>query len=577
MSLKFNIDRPKISEEEINKRKNFDELVKNFKEQSLKKARSDKSWWKNKSIKYSAVIAGVVVVCTVTYQSIINNKKANEIKSTSSKSIQVKTPKRKSNSIERPLAQIPSNKKIYRINNSTGGQINHNKTKITIPKDCFTDSTGALIEGEVEIHYEEFHNKAEILASGIPMHYDSAGVKSVFESAGMFEINGSKDGRPVKIIPEKTINVELASNQTDDRFNQYYFDKEKYNWTYLKRDDIPFNDKEIVGAKEIAKSKENIKKAIEHIPMQIDSVKTVTNSKIAKLSKPKEPIKPRKSSGRPQFELDVDYGEFPELKAFKNAVFEIGSENKDYDAKYNSITWNNATISEGPNKGVNYILTLSVPKLEKKLIVYPVLKGKDYESAKADFEAKMITYKQLLDQKNKAELALREKMKLEQERLEKLKQKLQAEYAAKQKVELAKMDRSISSGNANGGVVVTRLFQISKFGIYNSDCKMKYENTKEIVPVFVDASNNEKIYGQQVYCYHKAKNVVFTYNVSDNSSQVFYTDDGLQICLIKGNQIYLINESEYKKGIYNSKAEFKASLVSNDLNSLSDLRTAMGI
>lgn len=37
MSIKFNIDRPKISDQEINKNKNFNELVEQFKQHSLKK------------------------------------------------------------------------------------------------------------------------------------------------------------------------------------------------------------------------------------------------------------------------------------------------------------------------------------------------------------------------------------------------------------------------------------------------------------------------------------------------------------------------------------------------------------
>ncbi|MCB0410271.1 MAG: hypothetical protein KDD29_08630, partial [Flavobacteriales bacterium] len=108
MSLKFNIDRPKISEEEINNRKNFDELVKKFKEQSLKKAKSDKSWWKNKYIKYSTVIAGVAVVCTVTYQSIIKSNKASEINSTPTSKQITKSNFGKSTTGRRPIASIPS-------------------------------------------------------------------------------------------------------------------------------------------------------------------------------------------------------------------------------------------------------------------------------------------------------------------------------------------------------------------------------------------------------------------------------------------------------------------------------------
>jgi len=77
----------------------------------------------------------------------------------------------------------------------------------------------------------------------------------------------------------------------------------------------------------------------------------------------------------------VDYKEFPELSAFKNALFEIGTENGNYDKQLSTITWSSADISEGPQKGKNYILTLKQKQRVEKLIVYPVLTGADFETA----------------------------------------------------------------------------------------------------------------------------------------------------------------------------------------------------
>ena len=72
MQPKFNIDRPKVSDEEINKNKDFDKLVKQFKEQSINKAKSDNSWWKNNYVRYAAVIAGATVIVTVTYTALFH-------------------------------------------------------------------------------------------------------------------------------------------------------------------------------------------------------------------------------------------------------------------------------------------------------------------------------------------------------------------------------------------------------------------------------------------------------------------------------------------------------------------------
>ncbi len=71
---KFNLNRPPVSDEEINSHKDFGELVKKFKNESIQKARSDVSFQKKKKMTYSAVIAGVAVICTVTYFSVFKKE-----------------------------------------------------------------------------------------------------------------------------------------------------------------------------------------------------------------------------------------------------------------------------------------------------------------------------------------------------------------------------------------------------------------------------------------------------------------------------------------------------------------------
>jgi hypothetical protein len=73
MEPKFNLNRPKLSDEEINKHKNFDQLVKQFKQQSIDKAKHDKSWWKSKKVRYTAIIAGTLVICTISYLDLFKN------------------------------------------------------------------------------------------------------------------------------------------------------------------------------------------------------------------------------------------------------------------------------------------------------------------------------------------------------------------------------------------------------------------------------------------------------------------------------------------------------------------------
>lgn len=100
-----------------------------------------------------------------------------------------------------------------------------NGTKIIVPQDAFVDKNNKPIVGNVDLEYREFHNAAQILASGIPMTYDSAGVTHQFESAGMFEMRGFQHNEPVFIAKNKGIDVDMASFVKGDDFRFYYLDQ----------------------------------------------------------------------------------------------------------------------------------------------------------------------------------------------------------------------------------------------------------------------------------------------------------------------------------------------------------------
>ncbi|MEI6021897.1 MAG: hypothetical protein WCR21_12280, partial [Bacteroidota bacterium] len=383
MSLKFNLNRPKISDEEINKQRDFDALVKKFKAESLKKARGDESWWKNKKITYSAIIAGITVVCTVTYLSIQNKQQKHETIITSNNNT-----KPKQQFIQSPKKSLDVPYTTYKVNNNSGGEIkHHSNTKIKVPKNCFVDKNGQNIVGEVSIQYREFNNIPEIIGSGIPMQYDSAGNKLQLQSAGMFDIKGFQNNETVFIDKGKSIEVAYASDNSEDRFNQYYLDSVEGNWKYIRRDNIQTNKTPNKGIKQntTVKQQEHTGPFDEiqaQLPKKIDSLQLAYGKKIEALPKAVKPSAPAASKpGRPIFQIDRDPQDFPELNAFDNVVFEVGEENKNYNGELHQVTWRDIKISEGPQKGKNYLLNLTAGKRKENLIVYPVFVGANYEKA----------------------------------------------------------------------------------------------------------------------------------------------------------------------------------------------------
>jgi hypothetical protein len=590
MGTKFNLDRKPVTDEEINSHKDFGELVNKFKKQSIEKARSDVNFLKNKKATYSAIIAGVAVVCTVTYFAVFKKQPPKETandKIVTSQQNKTNAPDTKLNKafIAPPISKLNVPYTSYNVKAEQGATIKHtSNSKIIIPKKAFVNKQGQDIVGEVEIKYREFHNQADIIASGIPMTYDSAGVQSHLESAGMIDIKGYQNGEPVFINPKKQITVEFASEHTEDKFNMYALDTIARNWTYLGRDNSLLkkqneSSKNLVShegseTQESPKAIE-LKKQIDAIPPKIEVEKNTYNQKINKLPKTIEPTKPAKAvAGRPQFELEVDYKEFPELAAFKNAIFEVGSENKNYNSKLADITWSSAEVSEGPQKGKNYILTLKLRERVEKLVVYPALTGADYDKAIKSYESKFADYKNLVAKREADEKKLREEFEAKQAIYVAEQKKLNEDYIKEkirwQKEQQAQINNAMQDMTTQA--IVIRVFNISNFGIFNSDCPNSLPKGASIQPTYL--VNDKGIIPSTIYLICHNKNLV--YNLQYGTLN-FNPKDAYSLCLISNGKMYFCNKEQFSSIAASKKSKIPLTELSDDVNDAIDLRKAIGI
>ena len=585
MSLKFNLNRPKLSDEEINKQRDFDALVKKFKAESLKKARGDESWWKNKKITYSAIIAGITVVCTVTYLSIQNKEKKHETLITSNN-----TQKPKQQFIQSPKKSLDVPYTTYKVNNSTGGEFKHpSNTKIKVPKNCFVDKNGQNIVGEVSIQYREFNNVPEIIGSGIPMQYDSAGQKLQLQSAGMFDIKGFQNNEAVFIDQGKSIEVAYASDNAEDRFNQYYLDSVAGNWKYIRRDNIQLNTKPNKGITQntTAKAQEhtgNFDELQAQLPKKIDSLQIVYTKKIEALPKAVKPSAPAASKpGRPIFQIDRDPQDFPELNAFDNVVFEVGEENKNYTSELHQVTWRDIKISEGPQKGKNYLLNLTAGKRKESLIVYPVFVGANYEKALVLYKQKLNQYEAVQAKRMAEEKKLIQEMELKQAAFLKAQKEKEAALAAQQQLILeAKRNRREQDLNnqfasLNNQSKTQRIFEVFNFGIYNSDCAKPLPVEHLTRPIFVSTEQQTPIMPDAVYLVNRSNATVIGLS-RDNGFEFGYREsDNYIICVFQKNEVHLCSDDLFKSSINSDKHQFLVKRITAQSEHLQDFKKALNL
>ena len=389
-------------------------------------------------------------------------------------------------SISSPLEGVNVPQEPFSINSEEGGTITTKSgSTIVIPANAFTDESGSPYKGSVQIKYREFHNSMEILTSGIPMSYDSAGSTLQFQTAGMFEINArAKDNSELQIAADKEITVNMASFVDGSQYNFYSLD-EKHGWNYA-------------GTGKPVKVENPVAK-----PAVADSQKALI-----------PPVKPREQNEKEKsFNLSFDENEHPELKGFSDVVWQYAGQLSDtaHNPNYNnwvfSYAWEKAELGKYNEQSMDFELLLSSKKKTFKTIVCPVLKGKKLKKALKEFDQKMAQYHKVKTEKENAE-------KLEDQKGEFL-----------------------------------RSFSIKKFGIYNWDCVLSETDRMAINAKFkfdgdIDVPENSLT----AYLITGSNRSLVKYEFEDWDKFSFNPNSSNKVVVIlPGNRIALFSEQQFKQ------------------------------
>lgn len=311
----------------------------------------------------------------------------------------------------------PHKKTVHRLDNGT---------EIHIPAATLVDETGSAVTGKVDMQYREFHDVADVLLSGIPMHYDSAGEEHILQTAGMLEIRASQNGKPVFIAEGKEVEIRMASFIEGEDYNLYAFNEEGNGWNYLRTSDPQ--------------------------PMPGRNDNGVSSSEVLK-QLPEEPYKPKMLGATAiPFNFEVDYSKFEDLEPYRDLVWqdagmvEEGCVNPNKEDWIFGEIWTDASVEEHPRKRGVYYLTISNAGKNAKLLVTPVVEEENYAQA-------MEVYNEI------------------RRKQEELKTRLIAE-ARNRQTQLARM------------ASIQRSFEINSFGVYNCDRIMRMEQQNVLAASF---------------------------------------------------------------------------------------------
>ncbi len=259
-----------------------------------------------------------------------------------------------------------------------GGELSlNNGTKIVIPANAFVNANGEAVTGKVDIEYREFHNAAEIIASGIPMT-NPEGTKFM-QTAGMFEMRGKQGDAAIEIAPDQSVEVKMASFVEDGQtYDFFILDEEKGEW----------QDKGTAAP-------------------QKNAVKIQALKKLATV--PEAPIKPQAPTEEAfKFDFDINYKKFPELRAYEGVIWQYAGKQEATNPEKNtwifSEDWADISLEKASNG--QYSIVLKSNEKSFKTEVQPVLEGKNLQKAMYEFEQRQSEYTKIKAERKQEETRL---------------------------------------------------------------------------------------------------------------------------------------------------------------------------
>lgn len=384
--FKILFNKPEPSSEEINQSKDFDSVNRRLEGKPTVK--------KFKTGAIAAVGVSLIGIAALVYFSTsMENKSASQgiIKEGSHESLNNQS-KNENKLDPKFVVEIPSEKFIIDPSERTH-IITHEGTIIDIPAYSFVKESGDKVENEVEIEFTALNDPLDIYLAGVSMTYDTNGTQYSFQSGGMFELLASSQNNNLKIDVDKELTVYHPSTIEDENMNVYQMDSKDGDWKYqeksekldfeeaCKRERIVFDRGEDKNSPEEIKAKNDLNS----LNADVNSLKNEI------LIEPHE-LNPNNYT----FDLDIDPVEFPELKAFENAKFEVVDPT--FRHYHFDKVWDDIRLKKKSMGG--YEVELYEGNAKTIFNVYPVLSEKELQKAMEKYESDLAKVQEEMAQKN---------------------------------------------------------------------------------------------------------------------------------------------------------------------------------
>ena len=245
-------------------------------------------------------------------------------------------------------------------------------TTLEFPAGSFVYADGTPVSGDVTLTYREFLDAFDIVAAGIPMQYDSAGTSYHFQTAGMFDLYGTKDNKEIFVAEGKSLNVNMKSNVPETNYNFYQMDTTTGIWNYLGP--IPVENEKVSDAGALA----------DNFPVA------------------PQPYDPEGHL----IDLKIDVSDYPELVDLKGIMWQYAGNDPQGDLLSKkwiyAEKWHNIELIPQDKSQSLFRLSLKNERKAFAVLVKPVLAGKAFDRAMELFRIRKEEYSRRLDKERRA-------------------------------------------------------------------------------------------------------------------------------------------------------------------------------
>jgi hypothetical protein len=180
--------------------------------------------------------------------------------------------------------------------------------------------------------------------------------------------------------------------------------------------------------------------------------------------------------------------------------------------------------------------------------------------------------KRLLDEMEAKQATYMAEQKKKEEEYKTERAKLFAKYNVSEQNEIATNFKNMSND-----VKATRLFKVSNFGIYNSDCPHAEPQGKAVSPIFVLNNNGKFISPDFIYLINHQTKSVYALSKQDGFKITVNPENTYSICIFNKNQVYICQKNKFQESIENASNKFIITPLPDNSDNLIDFKKALEI